>query len=116
LNDFKERLKLLAEFRNSAIHLGEVVEAERKEIFHEFLASTSLLIDEMAFPRTEFFGDFEQLVSKHLDKSLTDAGLVAAEKIARAKSEYGDKYGSLDPLHSEQIIDLIERSYDLREL
>src|SRR6266851_5103377 len=38
LTDFSSRLKLLADFRNSAIHLGEVVEDERKEIFHAFLA------------------------------------------------------------------------------
>ena len=98
LNDFSARLKLLAEFRNSAIHLGEVLEDERKEMFHEFLASTSLVVDAMAIPRKDFFGEFAGLVAAHLDESLTEVNRVTAEKLATAKTEYERKYGSLDLL------------------
>jgi hypothetical protein len=114
LNDFNRRLRLLAEFRNSAIHLGEVVEDERKEIFHEFLASTSLVVDAMAIPREDFFGEFADLVAAHLDESLTEVNRVTAEKLATAKTEYERKYGSLDPTHTQGIVTSIESGYDLR--
>jgi hypothetical protein len=114
LNDFKGRLRLLAEFRNSAIHLGEVVEDERKEIFHEFLASTSLVVDAMAISREDFYGEFAKLVSAHLDESLTEVNRSTAETLARAKAEYNQKYGSLDPVHTRGIIKSVESGYHLR--
>ena len=115
LNDFKARLRLLAEFRNSAIHLGEVVNEEQKEIFHEFLAATSLIVDEMQIPREEFFGEFEKLVAAHLDKSLTEANRLTEEKIARAKTDYDKKYGSLDLVHTQGIIKSVESAYSFRQ-
>lgn len=111
LNEFKVRLRLLAEFRNSAIHLGEIVNEEQKEIFHEFLTSTSLVADEMGILRKDFFGEFENLVATHLDKSLTDASRLTAEKLARAKADFQRKYGSLDPEQARGIISSVESAY-----
>src|SRR5258708_26840915 len=113
LNDFSSRLKLLADHRNSAIHLGEIIETERKEIFHTLLASSSLLADEMGIPRKEFFGEFAELVATHLDKSLADVNRVVAEKVARAKTNYQQKYGTLDAVYVESIVKSLEGSYVL---
>jgi hypothetical protein len=111
LNDFNSRLRLLADFRNSAIHLGEIIETERKEIFHTFLASTSLVVDEMGIRREEFFGEFADLVAAHLDKSLAEVNRVVAENIARAKTNYHQKFGSLDSVHVESIVKSVESRY-----
>ncbi len=111
LNDFSARLKLLAEFRNSAIHLGEIIDAERKEIFHTFIASTSLITDEMGTPRQEFFGEYAEFVATHLDKSSEEVNRLVAEKIARAKTNYRLKYGILDKGYLESIVQSIENSY-----
>lgn len=113
LNDFGARLKLLADYRNSAIHLGEVVEAELKEIFHAFLTSTALIADEMSIARLEFFGDFAKLVATHLDKSLAEVNVSVAEKIARAKTRYKERYGALDSIHVESIVKSVESGYIL---
>lgn len=114
LNDFAVRLKLLAEFRNSAIHLGEVFEQEAKEIFHEFVAATSLLVDEMKIAREDFFGEFAELVDAHLDKALTEVNRLTAENIAASKAKYERKYGALEPEHTQGIIKGIEAGYSLR--
>lgn len=111
LNDFNPRLRLLADFRNSAIHLGEIVETERKEIFHAFLASTSLITDEMGTSRQEFFGEFAELVATHLDTSLAEVNRIVAENIARAKTSYHQKYGTLDASHVESIVESVESRY-----
>ncbi len=114
LKDYKDRLRLLAEFRNSAIHLGEIVDEERKEIFHEFLAATALLADEMKISRSDCFGEFEDLVATHLDKSLTEVNRLTAEKLARAKTDYDRKYGALDREDTQGIIKAVESAYSLR--
>jgi hypothetical protein len=111
LNDFSARLKLLTEFRNSATHLGEIVDTERKEIFHAFIASTSLVADEMGIPRREFFGEYAELVATQLDKSAKEVNRLVAERIARAKTNYQQKYGTLDRVHLESIVKSIESSY-----
>lgn len=111
LAEFSPRLKLLADFRNSAIHLGEVIEEERKEIFHAFLAATSLIVDEMGEERKEFFGEFADLVATHLDKSLAEVNRSVAEKLARAKTDYERKYGILDAVHRQGIIKSVEGGY-----
>src|SRR5260370_11178835 len=43
LNDFNVRLRLLADYRNSAIHLGDIFDEEKKEILHAFVAGVSLI-------------------------------------------------------------------------
>src|SRR5271155_5368565 len=101
--------------RYSAIHLGEIVSEEQKEIFHEFVAATSLVVDEMEIPRKDFFGEFAELVATHLDKSLTEMTRLTAEKLARAKTDYGQKYGSLDPAHTQSIIQSVESAYRPRQ-
>ena len=115
LTDFKDRLGMLAEFRNSAIHLGEVIEDERKEIFHEFIASTCLIIEEMGIPRKDFFGRFADLVETHLNTSLTEVSRLVAEKIARSKSNFERKYGMLNNVHREDLIGHEEDEYDLEK-
>jgi hypothetical protein len=112
LIDFGSRLGLLAEFRNSAIHLGEIVQNERKEIFHTFLASTSLMVDEMGISRKDFFGEYEGLVATHLDQSAAEVNLVVAEKIARAQTYFQNSYGALEPAHAEAIFKFVESAYD----
>jgi len=113
LNEFGTRLRLLADLRNSAVHLGDVVEKERKEIFHELLASTCLIVDEMGIARADFFGEFAELVATHLDKSLKEVNRLTAEKIAHAKTAYAQKYGVLDSEHAQAIIKMVEAGYTL---
>jgi hypothetical protein len=115
LKDFDSRLKLLAEYRNSAIHLGEIVETERKEIFHAFLAAISLIADEMEILRQDFFGEFAELVTTHLDSSAEEVNRMVAEAIARAKTRYDQKYGTLDSEHREFIVMSLESSYVLKK-
>jgi hypothetical protein len=115
LKDYKERLRLLAEFRNSAIHLGEIVDKERKEIFHEFLAATALLADEMKISRKDCFGEFEDLVATHLSKADSELNRLTAEKLARAKANYDKKYGLLARNHLHSIITSFENAYEIRQ-
>lgn len=109
LNEFKLRLTLLAEYRNSAIHLGEIVDGERKEIFHAFLVSTSLVSGDLGIDRAEFFGEYEQLVATHLDDSLADANREVAEKVALAKATFERRYSALD----EKMIELVRKTVEL---
>src|SRR5229473_3586907 len=96
LNDFSARLKLLVDYRNSAIHLGEIIEEEQKEIFHTLIASTSHITDEMGTKRTEFFGEFAELVATHLDNSLAEVNREVAERLARSKTVFERRYSALD--------------------
>jgi len=111
LNDFSARLKLLADYRNSAIHLGEIIEEERKEIFHALIASTSLITDEMGTKRTDFFGEFAELVATHLDKSLAEVNRDVAERLARAKTMFERRYSALDDAQMQVVVKSVEASY-----
>jgi len=114
LKDYKDRLRLLAEFRNSAIHLGEIVDEERKEIFHEFLAATALLAGEMQISRKDCFGEFDDLVATHLSEADSELNRSTAEKLARAKANYDRKYGLLTRNHLHSIIASSENAYEIR--
>src|SRR5712692_1022431 len=113
LSDFNPRLKLLADHRNSAIHLGEIIETERKEIFHTSLAATSLIVDEMGTTRQDFFGEFAELVAAHLDKTLAEVNRAVAEKLARARTTFQQRYGALDRGHLEVVAKAVEGGYPL---
>jgi hypothetical protein len=111
LNDFSARLRLLADYRNSAIHLGEIIEEERKEIFHALIASTSHITDEMGTKRTDFFGEFAELVATHLDKSLAEVNREVAERLARAKTMFERRYSALDGTQMQVVVKSVEASY-----
>src|SRR6266478_5345539 len=66
---FKSRLTLLAEYRNSTIHLGEVPDEEVKQLFQTFLAGSSAIAKGLGLKPEEIFGEFTEMVSKQLDES-----------------------------------------------
>lgn len=113
LQGSKKLLMLLAEFRNSAIHLGEIILRERKEIFHAFLAATSLLVDELAIKRETYFGTFADLVATHLDESLADANRDVAEQLACSQNIYARRYSALAKDQMEVVAKSIEASYPI---
>jgi hypothetical protein len=110
LRDFEKRLTLLAEYRNSAVHLGEIIEDEKKEIFHAFLAATSLLVDELGVNRREYFGQYANVVEIHLDDSLAETNRNVAERLARSRTVYAERYSALD---SDQM-DVVAKSVEAR--
>jgi hypothetical protein len=111
LNDFSARLRLLAEYRNSAIHLGEIIEEERKQIFHTIIASTCLIIDEMEIKRREFFGEFEELVTTHLDVSVAEVNREVAERLARSKAMFKRRYSALNDAEMQVVAKSVEARY-----
>jgi hypothetical protein len=111
LLDFKNRLTLLAEYRNSAIHLGEIIQDEKKEIFHAFLAATSLLVDELGIKRQEYFGEFAKLVEAHLDDSLAETGRDVAEQLARSKAVYAQRYSALEKSQMDIVVKSMVANY-----
>jgi hypothetical protein len=115
LNEFKPRLTLLAEYRNSAKHLGEIIETEKKENFHAFLVAASLISDDMGNKRAEFFGEYEELVGTHLDTSLAEANREVAEKIVLAKATFERRYSALDETTMKLVAKSIELSYPVEK-
>jgi hypothetical protein len=111
LRDFEKRLTLLAEYRNSAIHLGEIIQDEKKEIFHVFLAATSLLVDELGMKREDYFGEFAKLVETHLDDSLAETNRDVAEQLARAKDVFAKRYSALENAQMEVVAKSVEANY-----
>jgi hypothetical protein len=115
LTEFKSQLSLLAEYRNSAIHLGEIVETERKEIFHAFLCSTSLLGAEIDVSATEVFGEFTELVATHLDNSLAETNREVAERIALGRGVFRKRYFALDSDQMEFVATSIKLRYPVEK-
>lgn len=113
LNDFSPRLKLLADYRNSAIHLGEIVNEEQKEIFHAFIASVSLIADEIKVKRPDYFGEFADLVATHLDKSLAEVNREVIEELVRCRATFDRRYSALDEAQMQVIVKSIEANYPL---
>jgi len=52
-----------------------------------------------------------ELVATHLDKSLAEVNRVIADRIARARTEYEHKYGTLDDVHVQSIVRSVEGAY-----
>jgi hypothetical protein len=111
LQVYGPRLQLLAEHRNSAIHLGEIVEDEKKAIFHTLIASTCLIADELAISRENFFADFSGLVAAHLDESLAELNRDIAERLARCKGIFERRFFALDEKQMQVAANSIEASY-----
>jgi hypothetical protein len=111
LHTFEPRLTLLAEYRNSTIHLGEVPKAEVKQLFRAYLAGTSALAIGLELRLEEVFSEFTEMVLKQLDDSLAEVQRVVAEKIARGKDEVRLRYETLDSDQLNALVNVIEAGY-----
>jgi hypothetical protein len=111
LSDFGPRLTLLAEFRNSTIHLGEVPEVEVTQLLRAYLAGTAELMKGLELKHEDIFGDFTEMVAKQLDESLAEVQRAVAEKVARAISDYQGRYAGLDQGQMKALISVIEGRY-----
>ena len=108
---FGPRLKLLAGYRNSTIHLGEVPEAEVKQLFQAYLAGSSVIANGLQLELDEVFGEFTEMVSKQLDESSAEVQRVVATKLARAKDAFRLRYVALDSDQLKTLVNVIEAGY-----
>ena len=111
LRTFETRLTLLAEYRNSTIHLGEVPEAEIKQLFQTYLAGSSMITKGLGLKPEDVFGEFADMVSKQLDESLAEVQREVAEKLARAKDDFRLRYAGLDSDQLNALVNVIEAGY-----
>jgi|ERR1700722_12454317 len=111
LRDFSGRLGLLAAYRNSAVHFGEIVAEEKEEIFNSFIAATSLITDEMGIKRTDFFGESAELVASRLDASLEKVNRDVAERLTRAVIMFKRRFSELDNAQLEVVLKSVEAGY-----
>jgi hypothetical protein len=111
LSTFGPRLTLLAEYRNSTIHLGEVPETEFTQLLRAYLGGSSTLIMGLDLNPKEVFGEFTEMVSKQLDESLAEVQRVVAEKFARAKDAFQQRYATLDAGQLKALVSVIESGY-----
>jgi hypothetical protein len=111
LKVFSARLKLLAEYRNSIIHLGEVPEVEVKQLFRSYLAGSSLILKSLELKPEEVFGEFAEMVSQELNEALAEVHVLVAEKLAQARDSFQQRYSALDPAQLKALINVIESGY-----
>jgi hypothetical protein len=108
---FESRLTLLVEYRNSTSHLGEVPEAEAKQLFRTYLAGSSVVAKGLELKPEQIFGEFAEMVSKQLDESLAEVQLVVAKKLAQAKDDFQLRYAGLNPEQLKTLVNVIESGY-----
>ena len=111
LSSFGPRLTLLAEYRNSTIHLGEVPEVELTQLLRAYLAGSAAIVKGLELRPEDIFGDFAEMVTKQLDESLAQVQRVVAEKLARAKSDFQLRYAALDPDQMKALVAVTENRY-----
>jgi hypothetical protein len=111
LTTFGPRLTLLAEYRNSTVHLGEVPEAEVTQLLRAYLGGSSAILTGLELKPEEVFGEFSEIVSKQLDESLAEVQRVVAEKLARARDAFRQRYATLDSDQLKAVVNVIQSGY-----
>jgi hypothetical protein len=107
LGDIAKDLRLLADVRNSVVHLGAVPKADARRVFVSFLRAGDILLKELPLSAAAYFGEFEPVVKAHLDKTAAKATQLAIERVAAAKAGFKERYGSLPPKQFETILQAI---------
>lgn len=111
LATFAARLTLLAGYRNSTVHLGEVPETEITQLFRAYLAGSIAIIGGLELKAEEIFGEFTEMVAKQLDESSAEVQRTVAEKLALAKSNFRMRYAALHLDQLQALVSAIEGSY-----
>jgi rubrerythrin len=116
LTTFAARLTLLAEYRNSTVHFGEVPETETKQLLRAYLAGSSAIIKGLELKTEDIYGEFAEIVAKQLDETLAEVQRTVAEKIVKARADSRMRYAALHLDQLEAVVSVIEGSYkSLRE-
>jgi len=113
LGGYATGLSLLIDLRNGVVHLGSSDPESLKRILLPFFSGTKILIEALQIELEQFYGEFTEMVQTHLNEAAADAERTVAEKLARARAGYRDKYAELDRSSLETVIRAIEGSYTL---
>lgn len=111
LGTLAPRLRVLAEYRNSTIHLGEVPQEEVRQLFQTYLAGLSTILTGLELKPEGVFGEFTEMVEKQLNESLEEVQRMVAEKLARANDTFRQRYAGLDSDQLKALINVIEAGY-----
>ncbi len=68
-------------------------------------------MDELGIKRQEYFGEFSKLVETHLDESLAETNRNVAEKLARSRNVYAQRYSALEDAQIEIVAKSVEANY-----
>jgi len=96
IGNYSTKLKTLADYRNSTIHLGEVPHVEVDQLLRDYLGGAAAIVAGLGLKPNEVFGEFHEFVLKQLDESLAEVQRVVAGKLARARETYKQRYTELD--------------------
>jgi hypothetical protein len=110
LGDVAKDLRLLADVRNSVVHLGAVPKTDARRVFGSFLRASGILLKELPLTAEAYFGEFEPVVKAHLDKTAATATQLVVERIAAAKAGFKARYGDLPKTQIEMILQAIHAS------
>lgn len=113
LGGYETTLSLLIDLRNGVVHLGSSDPEWLKRILLPFFSGTKILIETLQIELEQFYGEFTEMVQTHLNEAAADAERTVADKLARARAGYRDKYAELDRSSLETVIRAIEGSYVL---
>ncbi|HYF79331.1 MAG TPA: hypothetical protein VD973_19565 [Symbiobacteriaceae bacterium] len=96
LKSVEGKLRVLADLRNSVVHIGAPPPKEMGEILDAFLRGAVIHLEWLVSDQKAYFGEYYDYVQKRLDARLADVNKLVAGKIASAKSVFDEKYGSLE--------------------
>jgi len=111
LKDFEKPLKLLAELRNSVLHIGTIPPLDLKDLFDGYLGGVAVLLAACGKDRKPFFGDLSEVVETQLDKKAAEVKREVAATIARARATFKARYGHLGEDQREAVFKLVEATY-----
>ena len=96
LKDYERELVLLADVRNGIVHLGEYDVSVSTMILDPYLKFVNAILDELKFPRGDFFGDFCTFATTRIQDSYDEIEAQVYEQFAKAKVELENRFGGID--------------------
>jgi hypothetical protein len=104
-------LARLVDARNGTVHLGLVDQDAAGGSLVPFLKVMQELLRESGWDSSQFWGDYEEVVTTRLSESSKDAAIKAMESIAAARVHFRESYDHLPQEVRETVVRAVEASY-----
>ena len=107
------RLEPIAEARNGALHLVGVDKATAFKLLVPYLEAMKTMGEALSVTFQEMFGEYSELATSVLQRSVEEAEVRAALKVTHAKQLFAGRYGDMYGEARKAVIRAVEGSYSL---
>ncbi|MFC1590277.1 hypothetical protein ACFL42_02145 [Candidatus Omnitrophota bacterium] len=111
LKEHEHALNTLANIRSGLIHLGEHDDELSKNLFTPYLKYVKIVLEALKISFSDHFEEYSDVADTNIKDSKKESEVLAQSALAKARSNYRERFEDVEGVTKKNIIETIKKSY-----